>query len=117
LAQLILADRRVSLMEWSLLRIIERNLGRPGQTDARHHLRELAADAAVLLSALAHAGHEDVARARAAFADGCELLPFASLTLLDPPAAGLKALDRAVARLSRIWPLEKPQLLKAMARC
>lgn len=117
LAQLILADRHVSLMEWSLLRIIERNLAGPRRIDAAHHLRDSGDEAVVLLSALAHAGHADNEDARQAFNEGCALLPFGARTLLDPAAADLKSLDRAVKRLSRIWPLEKPKLLKAMARC
>ena len=117
LARLILADQQVSLMEWSLLRIIERNLNVPRHTDARHHLRDLDGDVLVLLSALAHAGHENPAEARAAFEAGCQLLSCGELILLDQQACDLKALDRAVARLSLIWPLEKPRLLKAMARC
>lgn len=116
LALLILADQQVSLLEWSLLRIIERNLVPPRLHDASHHLSELAAEAQLLLSALAHAGHTDPQQARLAFLGGANLLPGgAGITLAAMP--DVKSLDRAVARLSRIWPLEKPRLLKAMARC
>jgi len=117
LATLILADKQVSLMEWSLLRIIERNLAGPRPIDGRHHLVELAHESQVLLSALAHAGHADPTEAGAAFAAACASLPFAELQLLDTQAAGLKALDEAVKRLNRLWPLQKPQLLKAMLAC
>lgn len=115
LAQLILADQQVSLMEWSLLRIIERNLAPPRATDAAHHLRDLADDASLLLSALAQVGHSDLEQARRAFQDGNALLPFGARVMLEPSAVDIRSLDRAVSRLSRIWPLEKPRLLKAMA--
>jgi Zn-dependent protease with chaperone function len=116
LALLILADQQVSLLEWSLLRIIERNLAPPRLRDASHHLSELVEEAELLLSALAHVGHSDRQQARLAFLEGANLLPGgAGIDMGAMPE--LKALDRAVARLSRIWPLEKPQLLKAMARC
>lgn len=117
LAALILADRHVSLMEWSLLRIIERNLSGPRPIDGRHHLVELAQESQVLLSALAHAGHADPNEAAAAFAAACAALPFAELQLLATEVADLKAMDEAIKRLNRLWPLQKPQLLKAMLAC
>ncbi len=117
LAALILADRHVSLMEWSLLRIIERNLSGPRPIDGRHHLVELAQESQVLLSALAHAGHADPSEAAAAFAAACATLPFAELQLLGAEVADLKAMDEAIKRLNRLWPLQKPQLLKAMLVC
>ena len=114
LAALVMVDGHVSLMEWSLLRIIECNLSRPRLVEGRHRLIDLARECQVLLSALAHAGHADPLKARAAFASACASLPFPKLQLLDSQTVGLKALEEAVKGLTRLWSLQKPQLLKAM---
>ncbi len=117
LATLILHDGQVSLMEWSLLRIVERNLSGPRPIDGRHHLVELADESALLLSALAHAGHSDASAAAAAFAAACTQLPFHDLQLQEATAFEPRQLDAALQRLNRLWPLQKPRLLKAMALC
>ncbi len=116
LALLIRADGKVALLEWSLLRIIERNVEAGRTQVGRYHLAELADEAVVLLSCLARAGEVDAAAAAAAFAHACAGLPFAPVPLLAAEHSGLKALEAALGRLSQLWPLQKPQLLKAMAR-
>ncbi|TLX54750.1 peptidase M48 Ste24p [Stutzerimonas nosocomialis] len=116
LGALILADRKVSLMEWSLLRIVERNIAGPRWVDGRHSLEAVRDEVAVLLSALALAGHDEPDDARKAFDAAQAELPFV-LTMREGEAAGLKALDAALKRLVSLKPLQKPRLLKAMARC
>ncbi len=116
LAALIRADDRVSLMEWSLLRIVERNIAGPRRIDGRHSLETLKHEVAVLLSALALAGHDEPDEARKAFDAAQVELPYV-LTMREGEAAGLKALDAALKRLVSLKPLQKPRLLKAMARC
>lgn len=110
------ADRVVSLMEWSLFRILERNVQGPRPIEGQYRLSEMAAECAVLLSALAHAGHDDPSLATHALAKACAALPFEPLTLMAP-SPELKSLDAALKRLSRLLPLQKPRLLKAMAIC
>ena len=56
------------------------------------------------------------AAAAAAFAHAYAGLPFAPVPLLAAERSDLKALEAALGRLSQLWPLQKPQLLKAMAR-
>jgi Zn-dependent protease with chaperone function len=117
LALLIRADGRVALLEWTLLRIVERNVeGVRGQT-SRYQLRELAAETSVVLSLLARAGEVDEAAAQQAFSHAGSELPFRLDQLLPTSASDLSALEPALRRLSLLWPLQKPQLLKAMARC
>ncbi len=116
LALLIRADGKVALLEWSLLRIIERNVEAGRSQVGRYHLAELADEAAVLLSCLARAGEVDATAAAAAFAHAYAGLPFAPVPLLAAERSDLKALEAALGRLSQLWPLQKPQLLKAMAR-
>lgn len=113
LAQL---DGVVSLAEWSLFRIVERNLQPPRPVQAKFHLVELADEAAVLLSALAWVGADSRLLAEDALARAAAELPFNRLELRSADAS-VTALDQAVRRLGLIWPLQKPRLLKAMARC
>jgi Zn-dependent protease with chaperone function/uncharacterized tellurite resistance protein B-like protein len=110
------ADKVISLMEWSLLRILQRNVQGPRPVDGQYRLMEMAAECAVLLSALAHAGHQDSEQAAQALAKACAALPFEPVSLAAN-GGELKTLDTALIRLSRLLPLQKPRLLKAMAIC
>lgn len=114
---LIKADDKVELLEWTLLRIVERNVEGPRRVPSQYHLIELMEDVALLLSALARAGHSDPQQAQEAFARACAALPFEGLELADAGGQGARGLDAALARLAAIAPLQKPQLLAAMAAC
>lgn len=116
LIRLIKADNRIELLEWTLLRIVERHVEGPRVHGGKLHLLELAEEATVLLSALAHAGHTDTQQAAEAFAAAGPELPYDGLTLRNAAQADLKALSAALDRLSQLQPLQKPRLLKAMAR-
>lgn len=116
LALLAQADKVISLMEWSLLRILQRNVQGPRPVDGQYRLMEMAAECAVLLSALAHAGHQDSEQAAQALAKACAALPFEPVSLAAN-GGELKTLDTALTRLNRLLPLQKPRLLKAMAIC
>jgi uncharacterized tellurite resistance protein B-like protein len=83
----------------------------------QYRLSEMAEECAVLLSALAHAGHDDPRLAAQALAQACAALPFEPLALRAQASVGLKKLDAALKRLSQLLPLQKPRLLKAMAIC
>lgn len=115
MALLIKFDGKVKLLEWTLLRIVERNL-RPGSAKIGNvALAELEEPAAVLLAFLARASETGDAQTGQAFADAWSGLPFAPRSL---PAAGqLRELEAALKKLEQLRPLQKPQLLKAMARC
>ncbi|WP_152221123.1 M48 family metallopeptidase [Pseudomonas sp. SCB32] len=115
MALLIKFDGKVKLLEWTLLRIVERNL-RPGSAKIGNvALAELAEPTAVLLAFLARVGETSAAQTEQAFADAWGGLPFAPRPL---PAAGqLRDLEAALKQLEQLRPLQKPQLLKAMARC
>nr|WP_294980533.1 M48 family metallopeptidase [uncultured Pseudomonas sp.] len=115
MALLIKFDGAVKLLEWTLLRIVERNL-RPGSgTIGNMPLAELAEESATLLAFLARVGESRDPQVEQAFADAWGGLPFTPRPL---PAAGrLRELEGALKRLEHLRPLQKPQLLKAMARC
>jgi Zn-dependent protease with chaperone function len=110
------ADKVISLMEWSLLRILQRNVQGPRPIDGQYRLIDMPAECAVLLSALAHAGHTNTEQAAQALAKACAALPFEPVSLAAN-SGELKTLDAALIRLSRLLPLQKPRLLKAMVIC
>ncbi|MBT2370563.1 M48 family metallopeptidase [Pseudomonas fluorescens] len=117
LALLILADDRIDLLEWTLLRIVERNvLGAPKVT-AKYSLHQVTDDIALLLGALARAGNSDPAHVRKAFDQASAGLPLPALALNAAGANEWQDLETALNRLRQLKPLEKPTLLKAMAVC
>lgn len=115
MALLIKADGKVQLLEWTLLRIVERNL-RPGSVRIGNlPLADLQEEAAVLLGFLCVVDGADALHADQAFSEAWSALPFSPR---QRPAAGrLRELENALKRLAQLRPLQKPQLLKAMARC
>ena len=117
MARLIRADGQVELLEWTLLRIVERNLAPSRRLSGHFHLLEVLDDAQVLLSFLAHAGTVPTDQAQAALAKAASELPYTVLNLLPATQCDLKALEAALKRLNQLQPLQKPRLLKAMARC
>ncbi|WP_259753351.1 M48 family metallopeptidase [Pseudomonas sp. GCEP-101] len=115
MALLIKLDGKVKLLEWTLLRIVERNL-RPGSGKIGHvALAELGEESATLLAFLARVGETSDVETAQAFADAWSGLPFPPRPL--PPAGSLRDLEGALKKLEQLRPLQKPQLLKALARC
>ncbi|MBG6291278.1 M48 family metallopeptidase [Pseudomonas nitroreducens] len=115
MALLIKLDGKVKLLEWTLLRIIERNL-RPGSGKIGNvALADLSEACATLLAFLARVGETSDLQTEQAFADAWSGLPFAPRPL--PGAASLRELETALKQLEQLRPLQKPQLLKALARC
>ncbi|QXI31281.1 M48 family metallopeptidase [Pseudomonas vanderleydeniana] len=115
MAVLIRADDRVELLEWTLLRIVERNVEGLRSVAGKYRLEALAEEVSLLLSFLARAGQGDPKLAGQAFAYGCAELAFVVPAFKSD--GDLKALEAALQRLTGLLPLQKPQLLKAMARC
>lgn len=115
MALLIKLDGKVKLLEWTLLRIVERNL-RPGSGKIGNvALAELAEESATLLAFLARVGETSDVETAQAFADAWSGLPFPPRSL--PAEGSLRDLESALKKLEQLRPLQKPQLLKALARC
>lgn len=121
--RLVRADQRVDLFEYALHRMLLRHLApvfgdrRPAPV-AYHRLERLAQPCAVFLSALAWAGQDNRVAAERAYAAGMERLDLAAKpSLLDRPAAGLKALDQALAKLEAAAPPLRRQLVAAATAC
>ncbi len=113
---LIQSDNKVSLLEWSLKRIVLHHLEPQATIHRNINLRELRNECQLLLSVLAYAGAKTQADAQAAFDSAVESLRFSAMTILPKADCRLAALDNALDRLNRLKPLQKPQLLKAMGR-
>lgn len=119
LRQLIDADRRVTLREYCLARLIDVQVlaalnpaARP--TIGRIKLGDAAAELRDLLAILAAHGHDEETAARRAYAAGLyEVLPNAPIAYA-PPASWAAALDRALARLDRLDPAGKELLVRAL---
>ncbi|WLD59149.1 M48 family metallopeptidase [Salinispirillum sp. LH 10-3-1] len=117
LGLLVRADGRVSLMEWALYRIIIHNLEDHAPPATNKQLKQCLPEAGLLLSLLAHAGQDDHEEAQAAYSAAAGTLSVRLPPLVARADASLTKLNQALATLSQLRPLQKPQLLKALARC
>jgi Zn-dependent protease with chaperone function/uncharacterized tellurite resistance protein B-like protein len=119
--ELVLADERIALFEWTLHRILLRHL-RPQfekQADSRpsyYGLQKLARECSVLLSTLAHADNRR-AEAPTAVARAADQLPGINVRLLEPSECGLTPLKEALDELCRVAPKQRRLLVNACAAC
>lgn len=114
---LISADKKISLMEWALYRIVLHNNYQAPPLERNANLQHLSRECGILLSMLAHAGATTAADAQLSFARAQAELTFPNLELLPRDKTQLADLDKALDQLNRVKPLQKPQLLKAMSQC
>jgi predicted Zn-dependent protease len=120
LQQLIKTDAKITLFEWSLVRILGATLARPGDRAQKEllELEQCKDECVVLLAVLARTGRNTEDGASAAFSAGLSELQLKTPAhLLAMDAADLAALDKAMDRLRKLKPLQKPRLLKALMRC
>ncbi len=112
------ADQRLTLSEFVLETILDWTLGPKARRagGVRYQARgELAAEAGLLLSLLAYAGHADPADhagAKAAFEKGRDAAAMPGLALAGRDALQLSSVSEALERMSLLAPLEKAQLLE-----
>ena len=119
---LVQADDRIDLFEWSLQRIVLRDLethyGTVTPPRVRYHtLASLQPQCEVLLSMLAHAGQRDVEATQKAFARAWRQLDLPEARLRPADACGLDALDAALAALDEAAPRVKRQILHGAVTC
>jgi hypothetical protein len=117
------ADRQIDLFEYTLTHVLKRHLEpafsrkRP-PTVEYYALPALRKECAVLLSAVAHAGHKDLESARRAFERGAGELNGLSLALVPFEQAGLSSVRDALAKLEKLSPRLKKDLMRAfIAAC
>lgn len=118
LHDLVHADRRVDMFEWSLQKILFHHLApqfdHPGTRVAHPvSLAKVKQHVEVLLGMLAHACIEDRSTIPEALAGAARELGIGELALLPREQINIESLDTAVDRLARLKPLLKPRLLKA----
>jgi hypothetical protein len=119
---LVAADARIDLFEWSLQRIVvrdlERQLGRATRPRVRHHtLAPLLPHIETALSTLAYVGHDDPASAAHAFEQGRREVAGADLRLRKPEECGLAAYSLALDACEAAAPRIQRTLLTAAAAC
>ena len=118
LLNLIQADHRIDLFEWSLQKILFHHLdpqfSRANKRQAKFGaLPAVKDDIDVLLSMLIYACVQDKAEARAALASAEKELGIDNLLLLPREQINFDRLGEAVDKLALLKPLLKPRLLKA----
>jgi hypothetical protein len=119
---LVQADDHIDLFEWSLQRILLRDLetqyGTVTPPRIRYHtLASLQPQCEVLLSMLAHAGQRGVEAAQNAFALAWQQLELPEARLRPADACGLDALDAALAALEEAAPRVKRRILHGAVTC
>ncbi len=117
--ELVRADRRIGLFEWSLHTVLLRHL-RPQFEPVRpkpivyYGLQQLAGACSCLLSVLARASQHDDS---VAFEAGARHLAEIGVRLLPPDASGLNELENALHQLARVAPKQRARLVDACAAC
>lgn len=120
---LIAADKKVSLAEWILQRLVIQQLDlhfglRKPPRAVHADLRSVKNELRVLLSLVAHTEHSaDADIASRAFEAGARKASEPELTLLPRDELNLDMLNNALDKLNQLKPLVKPRLLKACAAC
>ncbi|WP_025111509.1 M48 family metallopeptidase [Pseudomonas sp. H1h] len=114
---LIDADNETELLEWTLLRIVERNVEGAPAVQFKFGLFQCAEQLLVLLNALARAGQQNQQVALQALHFAWEELPFERPLELPVELEDLQGLEAAIKRLRHLMPEERPALLNAMTRC
>ena len=122
LVELVEADETLDLFEWSLQRILLRDMqgrfGRSGPERVRHRsLRAVQSPLAVLLSVLAYVGNRDPHAAAHAFGRAWQVLTLPETRLRGHEECGFAELDAALAELDRAAPMVKKSVLEAAVAC
>jgi Zn-dependent protease with chaperone function len=122
---LVHADGRVDVFEFALEQVLRRRiagLARPSRSHAQRvsGLRPLLPHAVLLLSVLAHQGHEDEGEAQLAFVAGARRLVGGAaerVALLHRDKVNLDAFGTALDHIARGAPAIRKQVLDAAAHC
>jgi Zn-dependent protease with chaperone function len=120
--RIIESDRQIDLFEYALRHLLRRHLEphfkQPRKPIVQYYvLKPVIPQTVVVLSGLAHVGHDTITAATEAFRTGLSKLdlPFGQVALLEPSAANLSQLDAALDQLAQCTPQLKKQILGACA--
>ena len=115
---LIEADDEITVFEYAVARMLmvylEQSVAPSRGRESRRRLSRLEAECATLLSLIAHFGTESPMEARRAYAAGMNELFANAFPPFTVPGDWVDDLDRALARLDRLPPLSKEQLVRAL---
>ena len=114
---LIEADNETELMEWTLLRIVERNVEGAPPVQFKFGLFQCAEELIALLTALARAGQQNMPAASQALQFAWQGLAFERPQEMRVELQELTGLEAAIKRLRHLMPEDRPALLNAMTRC
>jgi len=122
LVALIEMDSRVDLLEWSLQKILFKNLDGQFFKLAPSKMRysnvgQLKDEIQLILSILAYAGQQDQNDIDLAFSAATKILELSELQLLVKNEISVSDLDCSLQELEKLKPLARQQLLKACAAC
>lgn len=122
LDNLIKIDKKISLSEWMIQKIIIHHLDRVFENKQKAPKENLTLGktkeaCAILLSLLCHAGKQQGINNDQAFNAAKKILGDFDFALQDKSLLNLTSLNQALNDLARLKPLEKPKLLKACAAC
>lgn len=124
LLALIKADKKISLFEWALHKIVFHNLDADyikqpifAKTAKFSRLKKVKNEVAVVLSLLAYAEHKTKVSIEHAFNSGRSQLPELALEILPKAQINLGSLNDVIDKLNYLKPLLKPRVLKACAAC
>jgi hypothetical protein len=112
------ADRQIDLFEYALTHVLKRHLEpsfrriRP-PTVEYYGLPALRRECAVILSAVAHAGHREPEAAKRAFVQGARELNGLLLELLPLSDAGIAGVRDSLAKLEKLAPKLKKDVMRA----
>ena len=114
-------DKKMSLLEWSLQKIVMHSLEAVfGKDEApyfgRKNLKSCKNSVSVLLSILTHSTVQEGLSSEETFAAGADALKM-SLQLIAVSKIDFTTLNNALDDLADLKPLQKPALLKACVRC
>ncbi|MCC5829941.1 MAG: M48 family metallopeptidase [Phycisphaeraceae bacterium] len=119
---LIAANKKITLFEWSLRRVLvhhlERRLGlRAAPRASIYNLNGVRGPLCTVLSTLARVGSSRSDEVNKAFAAGCVFLQTRGIELLPASECGLGQLDHALDSLEQLTPRAKQRVVGAMAAC
>lgn len=122
LVQLIGAENRTSLFEWVLYTVLMHYLkplyGKLKQPKFKYkQLEKIAVHCATIFSILAISGHNNQQQREHAFSAAVEKSGLANINLLPISELGNKVMSEALQELNKLYPLVKPQFLKACVAC
>ena len=109
---LIEADHRLSILEFSILQMVKKNLESAHQSPPKKSMQE---SILLILSAIAYAGYRGGLAPAAAFEAGAKTIGLPNASLLPSEKCGLQNLAIAFDRAATLKPAQKEKLIHAVS--